>query len=72
MYSSQIARYERIRGRTEAKLRDRRDELGKLDREALVRLLTREALDEEFEDIITANYEWDAVERIVRRAVEAV
>ena len=69
MYQSQIDRYERIRTAAAAKLRARHAELTHIDREEVVQRLIGEALDEEFDDVITASYEWDNVERIVRRVV---
>jgi hypothetical protein len=54
---------------TRAKLSPMRHDLVWLDPEPRVRRLVEEALAEFYPDTIAANYAWDLVERIVRRAV---
>ncbi len=68
MYPSQVQRLEAIRKAALQKLRSR-PELQDLPPEQRVQRLVEEALAESYDDPITANYEWDFVERTIRRAI---
>jgi len=71
MYPRQQQRFEAIRAATVAKLEGRRADLAALGAEDRVRRLLDEAMTEFYDDTVTANYESEYVERIVRRAVAA-
>ncbi|HEX7838859.1 MAG TPA: hypothetical protein VF469_15385 [Kofleriaceae bacterium] len=71
MYPRQQQRLEAIRVATIEKLAAHRADLEVLGDEERVARLLDEAMTEFYDDPVTANYEAEYVERIVRRAVAA-
>ncbi len=68
-FATEDERHDAIRAATDAKLSPMRPDLVWLALEPRVRRLVEEALAEFYPDTIAANYAWDMVERIVRRAI---
>ena len=71
MYPRQQQRLEAIQAATVAKLAAHRADLEALGEEDRIARLLDEAMTEFYDDVVTANYEAEYVERIVRRAVMA-